>query len=247
MPDRADAETRRALVEAVQQLDALQLNRGSTGNASLRIDGGLLITPTGANASRLEPQDLTIVDHDGSFHGPWQPSSEWHFHHAIYAERPDVGAVVHTHSTFATALACHRRPLPAFHYMVAVSGADEVPCVAYHTFGTEALSAAVRSALRDRNACLMANHGLVTCAATMARAISIAAEIESLCQSYLAALALGEPPHLSKEEMARVLLKFKSYGQTARPAQPDAASSDAVGNDSARTSGAARAQARGRR
>jgi L-fuculose-phosphate aldolase len=216
MPDRADLDARRALVDAVRQLDALQLNRGSTGNASLRIDGGLLITPTGANASRLEPPDLAIVDHDGTFHGPWQPSSEWHFHRAIYAGRPDVGAVVHTHSTHATALASHGRPLPAFHYMVAVCGADEVPCVPYHTFGTEALSDGVRHALRDRDACLMAHHGLVTCAATMARAIAIAAEIEALCQSYLAAWALGEPPRLSKDEMARVLEKFKTYGQTAR-------------------------------
>jgi L-fuculose-phosphate aldolase len=216
VPDRAGAEARQALVDAVRRLDALLLNRGSTGNASLRIEGGLLITPTGASASRLEPQDLAIVDDDGAFHGPWQPSSEWHFHRAIQAARPDVNAVVHTHSTFATALACHGRPLPAFHYMVAVCGADEVPCVPYHTFGTEALSQAVCSALRDRNACLLAHHGLVTCAATMARAIAIAAEIESLCQSYLAALVLGEPPRLSSDEMARVLEKFRTYGQAAR-------------------------------
>lgn len=242
MPDRAGNEARQALVDAVRRLDALQLNRGSTGNASLRIDGGLLITPTGASASLLEAQDLAIIDDDGAFHGPWQPSSEWHFHHAILAARPDVNAVVHTHSTYATALASHGRPLPAFHYMVAVCGADEVPCVPYHTFGTEALSEAVCSALRDRNACLLAHHGLVTCAATMARAIAIATEIEALCQSYLTALVLGEPPRLSKDEMARVLDKFKAYGRSQRSAQPDAATSNR-----APASGAPAARARGRR
>jgi L-fuculose-phosphate aldolase len=232
MRDRAGPGARKALVEAAQRLDALQLNRGSTGNVSLRIEGGMLITPTGANPSRLEPQDLAIVDDEGRFHGPWQPSSEWHFHHALYARRPDVAAVVHTHSTHATALACHGRPLPAFHYMVAVAGADEVPCVPYHTFGTTTLSEAVCRALQDRNACLMANHGLVTCAATMARAIAIATEIESLCESYLAALVLGEPLRLGKDEMARVIDRFKTYGQTARsgpPQGPDAANADASG------------------
>jgi L-fuculose-phosphate aldolase len=234
MRSRAETGARRALLEAAQRLDALQLNRGSTGNASLRIEGGMLITPTGADPSRLKPQDLAIVDDGGGFHGPWQPSSEWHFHHALYASRPDVGAVVHAHSTHATALACHRRPLPAFHYMVAVAGADEVPCVAYHTFGTTELSDAVCRALQDRNACLLANHGLVTCAATMARAITIAVEVESLCESYLAALVLGEPARLSKEEMARVIGKFKTYGQTARSTPPEVPAA----NDS--TSGGAR-------
>ena len=235
MRDRAGADARQALVEAVQRLDALALNRGSTGNASVRIEGGLLITPTGANPSRLQARDLAVIDDDGTFHGPWQPSSEWHFHRAIYAARPDVGAVVHTHSTHATALACHGRALPPFHYMVAVAGADEVPCVPYHTFGTEALSEAVRSALQDRNACLMANHGMVACAATMARAIAIAAEIESLCRSYLAALVLGEPPRLSRDEMARVIRKFRTYGQTARSEQPLEA---AEGTDASGASGA---------
>jgi L-fuculose-phosphate aldolase len=239
MPERAAIAARRALVEAAQRLDALGLNRGSTGNVSLRIDAGMLITPTGSNPSRLKPQDLAIVDDEGAFHGRWQPSSEWHFHHAIYAARPDVGAVVHTHSTHATALACHGRALPAFHYMVAVAGADEVPCVPYHTFGTVELSDAVCEALRDRNACLLAHHGLVTCAATMARALSIAAEIESLCESYLAAQVLGEPGHLSKEEMARVIDKFRSYGQTARSAPTQRRATAG-----ARDSGGARAHAR---
>jgi L-fuculose-phosphate aldolase len=213
----ADASARKQLLAAIQRLDALGLNRGSTGNASVRVAGGMLITPTGAAADTLRADDLVVVADDGAVCGAWQPSSEWHFHRAIYQARPDVHAVVHTHSTHATALACQRRALPAFHYMVAITGAASVPCVPYHTFGTEALSNAVAGGLRDGNACLLANHGLVTCGATIANALKIAIEVESLCQSYLVSLVLGEPARLDDDEMARVIEKFKTYGRTARP------------------------------
>ena len=146
----------------------------------------------------------------------WRPSSEWHFHQAAYLARPDLHAVVHTHSTHATALACLRRPLPAFHYMVAVAGGDSVPLVPYFTFGTEALSQAVAAALSDRQACLLANHGLVAAGATLAQAMKVVQEIESLCEVYLQALAVGEPHVLGADEMAVVIEKFRSYGRTRR-------------------------------
>lgn len=211
-----DAAARRELVAAIRRLDALGLNRGSTGNASVRVAGGMLITPTGVGADTLRADGLVAVADDGTASGAWQPSSEWHFHRAIYRARSDVSAVVHTHSTHATALACQRRPLPAFHYMVAITGAASVPCVAYHTFGTEALSDAVVEGLRGGNACLLANHGLVTCGATIPAALKIALEVESLCESYLASLVLGEPARLDDDEMARVIEKFRTYGRTAR-------------------------------
>lgn len=211
-----DAAARKELVAAIQRLDALGLNRGSTGNASVRVAGGMLITPTGAGADTLRADDLVVVADDGTMSGMWQPSSEWHFHRAIYRARLDVDAVVHTHSTHSTALACQRRALPPFHYMVAITGAASVPCVPYHTFGTEALSNAVVDGLGGGLACLLANHGLVTCGATIATALKIALEVESLCQSYLASLVLGEPARLDDAEMARVIEKFKSYGRTAR-------------------------------
>lgn len=206
---------RQAVVAAVQRLDALGLNRGSTGNVSVRQGQGMLITPTGSGAD-VKPDELAWVGWDGTRRGPWQPSSEWHFHQAAYLARPDLMAVVHTHSTHATALACLRRPLPAFHYMVAVAGGDSVPLVPYFTFGTEALSQAVAHALQDRLACLLANHGLVAAGTTLAQAMKVMQEIESLCEAYLKALAVGEPALLGTHEMAEVMQQFKAYGQTAR-------------------------------
>jgi L-fuculose-phosphate aldolase len=207
---------RAAAVAAVRQLDALGMNRGSTGNLSVRVGEGMLITPTGMGAEDLRPQDLVWLGWDGTQRGDWRPSSEWHFHQAIYRVRPDLHAVLHTHSTHAAALACLRRELPAFHYMVAVAGGDSVPCVPYHLFGTEELSAAVAGAFADRNACLMANHGLVAGGNTLAKAMKVLQEIESLCEVYLKALAVGEPAVLSKDQMAAVITKFASYGKTAR-------------------------------
>ena len=212
----SEEHLRDAVVAAVQRLDTLGLNRGSTGNVSARHGPGMLITPTGMGADGLRPTDLVWVGFDGSVQGDWQPSSEWHFHQAAYLARPELNAVVHTHSTHATALACLRRPLPAFHYMVAVAGGDSVPLVPYFTFGTEALSAAVAHALHDRDACLLANHGLVAAGATVAQAMKVVQEIESLCEVYLKALAVGEPHILSTQEMTVVIDKFRSYGRAAR-------------------------------
>lgn len=213
-----EARARADVVAAVRRLDALGLNRGSTGNASLRWRhagrDGMLITPTGMGAEALGPQDMCWVAADGAETlGRWQPSSEWQFHQAVYRARPDVGAVLHTHAVHATALGCLGRHLPAFHYMVAVAGGDDVPLVPYHTFGTAALSAAVARALADRDACLLAQHGLVSCADTLARALKVMIEIENLCQTYLLALAAGEPALLDAEEMERVRAKFRSYGR----------------------------------
>jgi L-fuculose-phosphate aldolase len=167
-------------------------------------------------ADELRAQDMVWVGFDGSVFGDWQPSSEWHFHQAVYARRADVMAVVHTHSVNATALACLGRELPAFHYMVAVAGGDSVPCTGYHTFGSEALSQAVAQALDARNACLLAHHGLVAAGATLAQAMKIAIEIEALCEIYLKLLAVAEPAALSPAQMAEVLDKFRSYGRARR-------------------------------
>jgi L-fuculose-phosphate aldolase len=214
-----DAQQRDAAVAAVRKLDALGMNRGSTGNLSLRVlhDGceGMLITPTGMGADDLRPQDMVWRGWDGTLVGDWQPSSEWHFHQAIYLARPDLHAIVHTHSTHAAALACLRRPLPSFHYMVAVAGGHDVPLVPYHLFGTEDLSKAVACAFADRDACLMANHGLVAAGATLAQAMKVLQEIESLCEVYLKALSVGEPALLTRAQMDEVIQRFKGYGKAA--------------------------------
>jgi len=212
-----DLALREQLVAAVRQLDRLGLNRGSTGNASVRgsAGDGCWITPTGFGAE-VGVDDLVWMGDDGSVRGAWQPSSEAPFHRAVYAARADLQAVVHLHSVHATALACLRRPLPAFHYMVAVAGGDSVPCVPYHLFGSEALSQAVAQAFGDRHACLLANHGLVAGGSSLARAMAVALEVESLCEAYLAALAAGEPALLTRDEMAAVIAKFETYRPAPR-------------------------------
>lgn len=210
-----DLTLRGAAVAALRRLDALGFNRGSTGNLSVRDGAGMWITPTGMGADDIGADDLVWMGWDGAVRGRWKPSSEWHFHRAAYVARPDLAAVVHAHSVHATALACLERPLPAFHYMVAVAGGDSVPCVPYHLFGTEALSQAVAAALHDRDACLMAHHGLVAAGPTLARALKVAIEIESLCEVYLKALAVAEPRVLGAAQMAEVIEKFRHYGQPA--------------------------------
>jgi L-fuculose-phosphate aldolase len=216
-PDPTDeAALRDSAVAAVQRLDALGMNRGSTGNVSVRLAEGMLITPTGMGADDLRARDMVWRGWDGTLRGQWEPSSEWHFHQAIYLARPQLNAIAHTHSVHAAALACLRRPLPSFHYMVAVAGGHDVPCVPYHLFGTEALSAAVAAAFAERDACLMANHGLVAAGITLARAMKVLQEIESLCEVYLKALAVGEPALLTRGQMDEVIGKFKGYGKAAR-------------------------------
>ena len=217
LPEPFDEATlRHQLTATLRRLDALGMNRGSTGNLSHRLGAGMLITPTGMGADELQPQDLVWLGDDGTLRGDYQPSSEWHFHRAVYAARPELNAIVHTHSVNATALACLGRGLPAFHYMVAVAGGDSVRCTAYHTFGSVELSEAVAAAMADRDACLMAHHGLVAAGATLARAMKVTQEIEALCEVYLKALAVSEPAILSAEQMTEVIAKFSSYGKTAR-------------------------------
>ncbi len=216
----AEAAARQSIVETMRALDRLGLNRGSTGNASVRWSRkgspGMLITPTGADAERLGPEDLCWMGDDDVVEGPWAPSSEWQFHRSAYAARAGRGAVLHTHAEHATALACLGRPLPAFHYMVAVAGGADVPLVPYHTFGTEALADAVGGALAERDACLLAQHGLLTAGPTLAHALKVMREIESLCKTYLLALSVGSPQILDDAEMVRVVEKFRHYGQFRR-------------------------------
>lgn len=219
----ADLALRDALVATARRLDAQGLNRGSTGNLSVRASADALavasfwVTPSGMPADELTAGALVRVGMDGAvLAGDWAPSTEWPFHLAIYAARADLQAVVHLHSPHATALACLRRELPAFHYMVAVAGGNSVPCTPYHLFGSQALSEAVGAAFVERNACLMANHGVVAAGTGLAHAAKVAVEIEALCGIYLQALTAGEPVLLSKAEMAEVIERFRSYGRARR-------------------------------
>ena len=210
------AGRRQQLVDAARAMNASGLNRGTSGNLSQRDGDGMLITPSGVPYDDLGPGDIVRVDRDGVSEGKLRPSSEWRFHHDIYRARPEAGAILHAHPVHCTALACLRRPLPAFHYMVAVAGGRDIRCAPYATFGSQALSDHVLAALEGRRACLMANHGLVCFAADLPAALDLALEIEHLTQSYLACLAAGEPVVLDDAEMERVLLKFADYGPRRR-------------------------------
>jgi L-fuculose-phosphate aldolase len=225
-PSKASAAkataVRKAVVATAQDMSRRGLSPGRSGNVSARFDGGMLITPTGMAYYELTAADIAYVAADGSS-GPdaapdarqisRKPSSEWRFHLAAYAARPDIGAIVHTHSMHATVLACAHRPIPAFHYMVAVAGGADIPCVPYATFGSAELSARVVAGLTGRNACLMANHGMIAVALTLPAALELAAEVEVLAEQYCKVLQLGPPHLLDAEEMASVIEKFRGYGQ----------------------------------
>jgi L-fuculose-phosphate aldolase len=187
------------------------LNQGTSGNVSVRSREGFLITPSGQNMAALTADDMVEMSLEGKVAGEGRPSSEWRFHRDIYAAFAEAEAIVHAHSPFAVALACLRRDIPSFHYMVAMAGGIDIRCAAYATFGTQALSDAVLAALRDRRASLMANHGLVAWGRSLPAALALANEVEALCGQYLRACQVGEPVLLSEAEMLEVLEKFKDY------------------------------------
>lgn len=199
------------VAECARRSVSLGLNRGTSGNVSARSPEGFLITPSGRDMTELAAADMAPVDMEGRAPEGLKPSSEWRFHRDIYAAFPEAGAIVHAHSPFAVALACLRRDIPAFHYMVAMAGGVDIRCARYATFGTQALSDAILEALRDRRACLMANHGLVAWGRDLAGALALAVEVEALCGQYLRCLQAGEPVLLSDAEMAEVLEKFRDY------------------------------------
>ena len=217
-----EAALRRQIIEAANIMSNSGLSPGKSGNVSARAgDGRILITPTGVPYAELKPQDIVALDGQGrAAAGSLLPSSEWHFHVAIYRARPETGAIVHSHSLHATALACANREIPAFHYMIAVAGGDSIRCAPYATFGTEALAEHAVAALDDRMACLLANHGQIALGETPMKALAMAQEIETLAAQYCAALQIGAPVLLDAAEMRRVLEKFKSYGQPGRTGAP---------------------------
>jgi L-fuculose-phosphate aldolase len=207
------AELRRAMIETARRMNEAGLNQGTSGNLGQRVEGGFLVTPTGMDYAALEPEDIVLMRFDGSHEGRRLPSSEWRFHRDILAARPDVDAVLHAHAMFCTTLACLGRGIPAFHYMVAVSGAAAIPCAPYATFGSEELSRHAVAALAECNACLLANHGMIALGPSLAKALKLAVEVETLAAMYWRALQIGEPNLLGEAEMRRVLAKFETYGR----------------------------------
>lgn len=213
-------EQRQQLLEISRQLCQRGLNRGTSGNVSVRVSNdegqpGFLITPSGMAVDHMSADDMVWMDFSANWTGSRQPSSEWRFHLDILQRKPEVNAVIHTHSMFATTLSTLRRDIPPFHYMIALAGGDSIRCAPYALFGSQTLSDHALAALYDRKACLLANHGMIAIGQNLDKALRIAEEVETLCEQYLHALQIGEPHLLTHEEMREVLEKFKGYGDWA--------------------------------
>lgn len=207
-----DIALRHELINTAIALGRLGLNKGTAGNVSVRNGDGFLVTPSGVPAEALRPRDLVQMDFDGIVRGERAPSSEWRFHFDILRERREFGAVIHTHAPYCTTLAVMGRDIPAFHYMIAVAGGKDIRCAPYATFGSEELCVAAVEAMRDRKACLLAQHGMIVAGADLTAAQKLAVEVEEIARLYWQALQIGEPPVLDDAEMDRVIEKFRTYG-----------------------------------
>jgi len=203
------------LLDIALEMNAIGINQGTSGNVSVRNKGaGYMITPSGIPYDECTQTDMVNMTLGGQYgSSSAKPSSEWRFHQDIYCHRPDVQAIVHVHSTFATTIACLGKDIPPFHYMIAAAGGKTIRCAGYHTFGTQALSDAVIIALKDRKACILANHGMIATGPTLKKALALAIEVEELCKVYWQLLPLGGGNLVDDAEMDVILEKFKSYGQ----------------------------------
>lgn len=209
----AERALREELIQTCRSMARLGLAKGTSGNVSVRHGEGFLVSPTGITYDELAPEQVVQMRWDGSFDGDILPSSEWRFHCDILMKRAEFNAIVHTHSMFATALAIMGRGIPAIHYKIAAVGGASVRCAPYATYGEQALSDLALAALEGRKACLLAHHGVIAAEVSMPRALALAVTVEELAQQYLLCLPMGEPPVLSDEEIARVITKYRSYGQ----------------------------------
>ena len=211
-----ELQLRKQIIATALRMNALGINRGKSGNVSARWKGGFLVTPSGLPYEETKPADIVFIDGKATAKGRRAPSSEWRFHFDLYQCKSEVNAVVHAHPGFATTLACLGMAVPAFHYMVAVAGGNSIRCAPYATFGTQTLSDHALRALKERKACLLANHGMIATGEGLQRALALAVEVEALCEQYWRALQIGKPNLLSDDEMAVVVEKFKTYNMQAR-------------------------------
>ena len=210
--DTSEKSLRREIIDTCLRMNREGINQGTSGNVSARWGDGMLITPSGIAYEALEERDIVFVDAEGSHDAGQRPSSEWRFHLAILRARPEIAAVVHTHSVHATALAVCGMEIPALHYMVAAAGGGNIRCAPYASFGTQELSDHALRALEGRLACLLANHGVIATGASLARALWLAGEVEVLARQYILSLAMGGPKLLPEEEMARMAERLRDYG-----------------------------------
>ncbi len=210
---KKNEELRRDVIRTCQEMNAVGINQGTSGNVSVRNEEGFLITASGVAYSDMTFEQVVQMDLEGGYWGPTLPSSEWRMHMDIYRTRPKAKAILHAHSPHATALSCLREDIPAFHYMIGVTGGANLRCAEYAGFGTAALSEAMLRAMEGRNACLLANHGMVCFAEGLAHTLALAVEIESLCKQYILVRQCGLPVILDQIEMAEILRRFDTYGK----------------------------------
>ena len=211
----AERALRSTLIDKCRFMNGSGLNQGTSGNISARFEDRMLITPSATPYDAMEPEMIASMPLDGGcgeWDGPLKPSTEWRFHLDILRSRPEVGAVVHAHPTYCTALAVCRKEIPAVHYMMAAFGGMTVRCSRYATFGTAALSEAALEALEDRTACLLANHGMIATGADLDKAMWLAVELETIARQYYNSLLIGGPVLLNEAEIAETAKAFGSYG-----------------------------------
>ena len=200
------------IIKYSKMLNSRKLSALRSGNISVRYEEGFLITPSGKKYSSLKTKDIVFVSLEGKFDNKKGiPSSEWQFHQDIYKNKKEAEAIVHAHSTNATAVSTHKRGIPSFHYMVAMAGGKDIKCAKYATFGTRDLSKNILKALKGRKACLIANHGQIAFETNLPKAFELAEEVENISLQYITSLKLGKPKILSKNEMKKVLSKAKNY------------------------------------
>ena len=206
---------RKNIIKFSKLLNKTNLSPLRSGNISVRYKNGFLITPSGMKYENLKPKDIVFVNMKGEFNKQKnKPSSEWKFHKDIYKnKKKKSNAIVHCHSKNALVLSCIRKKIPAFHYMVAVAGGIDIRCAKYATYGTSDLSKNIITALKQRSACLIENHGQVSFSNNLSNAFELAQEVEYLAEQYLECLRVGKPKILSLSQMNKVLAKVKNYKQ----------------------------------
>ena len=214
-------ELKKEVIKYAQKLNSTNLSPLRSGNVSVRVirDNveGFFLTPSGKRYEDLIPEDIVFLslkeeyDNLKLFNTSLNPSSEWRFHQDIYRKKIEAKAIVHAHSPQATAVSVHGKSIPAFHYMIALAGGDDIKCAEYATFGTTELSKNILTALEKRKACLMSNHGQVAFGTNLKQAFELAQEVENICHQYIIALKIGEPKILSSTEMNKILDKIKHY------------------------------------
>ena len=217
---RDERALRADIVAKARWMNAAGLNQGTSGNISARYKDVLLITPSATPYDAMTAETIAAMPlggEYGSWSGPLNPSTEWRFHLDITKSRPDVGAIVHTHSTYATVLAIARKEIPACHYMIAAFGGSTIRCAGYARYGTKQLSDLALKALEGRNGCLLANHGMLALGANLEKAMWHAMELETIARQYYLSLALGEPFILSDEQIAEAARGFATYGLRDAP------------------------------